>query len=172
VTTQADYRRDEWDLIVGAPGLIALVLIHADPRSEAVAYQQLRTVSAAIAEPATQESPSTLIQSVLGAVRAGQSPLWPTAYPCDLGDVHGWAMGCCRQVAAVLAQKAPEAEADAYTHWLMEVAQRVALVPDGHGRDLTGLAVRDARQQGSLAALAAALDARPGSDGVLAAAKV
>lgn len=168
MTTQTDYRCDEWDLVLGTPGLIALVLIHADPCSEAVAYQQLRAVRAALAELADQQSPSDLTQSVLGAVRAGQSPLWPIAYPRDLGDVCGWAMDCCRQVAAVLAQKAPEADADAYTHWLMGLAQRVALAPDGLGRDHNGLS---AWQRMALAELAAALDARPGYDGTLAAAK-
>jgi hypothetical protein len=167
VTTQADYLRHEWDLILGAPGLTALVLIHADPCREAVAYQQLRAVSAAIAETMTQAAPSVLIQSVLEAVRAGQSPLWPTAYPRDLGDVHGWALATCRQVAAILAQKAPEAEADAYTNWLMGIAQRVTLIPhDGLPSNCRDL--RHKRQRVVLEELAIALDTLPVSDGIRA----
>ncbi|NTV64319.1 MAG: hypothetical protein HGA65_12390, partial [Oscillochloris sp.] len=103
--------------------------------------------------------PSGLIEAVCDAVRAGQSPLWPTECPRDLTNICAWALSACRQLAAILAQKAPESEADAYTHWLMGIAQRMTLAPHENGPDHHE---HDARQQGTLAALAAALDAQPG----------
>lgn len=159
MTTQADYHLDEWNLILGAPGLTALVLIHADPWGERVAHQRVHVISATLERAAAQGSPIELIRSVTDAVRAGQSALWPIGHPRDLSDVGGWALDACRQVAAILAQKAPEAEARAYTSWLMHMAQRAAQVPTGavlpHNRR-DGLTER---RRVVLEELAAALDA-------------
>jgi hypothetical protein len=160
MTTQFDYRRHEWNLILGAPSLTALILIQADPCSHRVAYQKVRAVVTAIEETTCQGSASALIRSVTSAVRAGQSPLWPTEYPRDLRDVRHWALDACQQVAALLAQKAPEAEADAYIHWLMRIGQRVAMIPDDDVIQLHDPDGRNARRRIALEELATALDAR------------
>lgn len=158
MTTQADYRLHEWNLILGAPGLIALVIIHADPWSERVAHQRVQVIGAAFEKAAAQGAPIELIRSVTDAVRAGQSALWPIAHPRDLSDVRGWALDACRQVAAILAQKAPEAEARAYAHWLMRIAQRVAQVPASAALPRNRLDGHTERQRTALEELAAALD--------------
>lgn len=165
---QASYRRDEWDLILGAPGLIALVMIETEQWSQTIAYWKLRALMSAIEEATDIGPEGGLIQAVCDAVRAGQSPLWPTECPRDLTNICAWALSACRQLAAILAQKAPESEAEAYTHWLMGIAQRMTLAPHENGPDHHE---RDARQQGTLAALAAALDAQPGYVEAQAAAK-
>lgn len=153
MTTQTDYHRDEWDLILGAPGLVALVIIESEQWSQAVAYQKLRAVMPAIHETAIRGADGALIQAVLDAIHAGQSPLWTTECPHDLGDIRLWALDKCRQLAAILAQKAPEAEADAYVQWLIGIGQRVALAPDAR------LFAQDEPPHGALDTLAAALGA-------------
>lgn len=153
MTTQVDYCRDEWDLILGAPGLIALLIIETEQWSQPIAYQQLRALMAAIEETTDQGAGSALIQAVTDAVRAGQSPLWPTECPRDLIDLRGWALAACRQVGALLGQRVPEAEAEAYAHWLMRLGQQMVLAPaDAECVDV------DARQRAILDELAAALD--------------
>jgi len=160
VTIQSDYHRHEWDLILGAPGLVALVLIQAHPYRQQVAHQKMCAVIAAIEETRSQGSASELIRSVISTERAGQSPLWPTEYPRDLGDIRLWALYACRQVATLLAQKVPDAEAEAYTHWLMRIAQRVVTVPeDGVFQPCDPVGCHR-RQRSALEDLAAALDAQ------------
>jgi hypothetical protein len=157
MTTQTDYRCDEWNLILGAPGLIALVIIKAEQCSSTAVYKKLRAVMAAIEETSAQGAESALIQAVVDAVQAGQSPLWPTEYPQDLDDVGAWALEMCRQVPALLRQRASEAEAEAYGQRLMRIARRVALAPADGGHADDGLARWDGRQRAALEALAATL---------------
>lgn len=152
MTTQADYCRNEWDLIIGTPGLIALVIIQAEQWSQTTAYQKLRTLIKTITETSDQEVGSDLIHAVTAAVRAGQSPLWPTECPCDLDDTRAWAVNTCRQVSSLLGQKVPEAEADAYAHWLMRLAQQILLAPAQ-----AGYADMNLRQRATLDEIAAAL---------------
>jgi len=153
MTTQATYYRDEWDLILGAPGLIALVIIETEQWNQTIAYQKLHTLATTIAETADHGASSALIQVVTDAVRSGQSPLWPTECPHNLRDIRAWALATCRLMSAVLGQKVPEAEADAYAHWLIHLAQQMLLAP-AHARwtDMT------ARQRATLDEIAAALD--------------
>ncbi|MBP1466509.1 hypothetical protein EYB53_012410 [Candidatus Chloroploca sp. M-50] len=133
MTTEANYRRDEWDLILGAPGLIALVIVHSEQCSPGEVHRKLRAVIAAIDETREQGSQSELIQTVMDAMRRGQSPLWPVECPYDLEAVHEWALEGCHQVAILLAQKTPEAEGQAYANWLLDIAQRVVAVPRDKG---------------------------------------
>lgn len=130
MTIQLDYMRDEWDLIVGAPALTALFLIEAEHCSADVAYRKLDTAIRAITWSVAAARTSQLIAAVQEAVRAGESPRWPSEYPRDLDDVGAWALDRCRRVAAILDQKASEPEARAYIQWLLQISQYVAMVPD------------------------------------------
>lgn len=130
MTTQADYRADEWDQIVQAPTLASLVVILAQQyRPTAVARKMFATL-AAIFETAQHGSSTELIQAVAGAIREGNAPWWPTAAPSDLSSAQDWALERCRQIALVLAQTTPEAEAAAFARWLIAIGERAALVPD------------------------------------------
>lgn len=159
MTIEADYSRDEWDLILGAPGLIALVIVHAEACGPGEAHRKLLAVLAAIAETRNQGTQSELVQAVTDAVRRGQSPLWPAECPGDLEAVHEWALDGCNQVALVLAQKAPEAEGQAYAHWLLSIARRVlAVAPDKRPQEPLSKAHGEL-QRIVLAVLTGALDA-------------
>ncbi|NTU80409.1 MAG: hypothetical protein HGA45_13700 [Chloroflexales bacterium] len=133
MTTHHAFTATDWDLLVGAPALIALVLIHAERCSPRMAERKLQVAFTAMREPVPEGPGSALIVAVTDAVRSGHSPRWPTEYPRQLTDVGGWALERCRQLTALLAQQAPAAEAEAYSHWLHAIAQQVTLVPEGQG---------------------------------------
>lgn len=168
MTIQAYFTPDEWDLLVGGPALTALVIIHADQVSPREAARQLSVAIAAIGEMSIQGAPGDLIQAVTGAVQAGQSPRWPAEYPRDLADVGGWALERCRHLAAVLAQRAPEAAAAAYSSWLIQIGQRVALVPGNLALVDTCAALSGERQRAALDLLARIFDVPSGAEGMSA----
>lgn len=130
MTAQPTYMPAAWDLLVGAPALTALVMIHLEHCSPDMARRKLQAALAAFTEPPPQGPGSELIAAVIDAARAGHSPRWPTEYPRDLTDVAGWALERLREVSALLAQKAPEAEAEAFSHWLLALAQQVAQIAE------------------------------------------
>ena len=156
--TQIAYTPAEWALLLGAPALTALVLIHAAPCSPRLADRKLSLAIAAMTEPVRQGATSELIQAVMDTVRAGPAARWPAAYPRDLGEVGQWALAGCRQVAALLAQKAPEAEAEAYARWLISIGKQVALVHEHHPRQGYSSETHNERQHLALEVLAAAFD--------------
>ncbi|NTU81112.1 MAG: hypothetical protein HGA45_17310 [Chloroflexales bacterium] len=168
MTTQTDYTPAEWDLLVGAPALTALIVIQAHPCGPGVADKIVRAALAAMAEQAPPAPGSALIAAVIGAARAGQSPRWPAEYPRELPDVGHWALERCRQVAALLAQKAPEAEAEAYRHWLSTIGQRVALAADDHSLPNHVSAARIRQRRAALDQLAIAFDFPFATDGMCA----
>lgn len=168
MTTQPIFTPAEWDLLVGAPALTALVIIHMEQCGPDMARRKLQTALAAMPEPTLQGPGSELVAAVSDAARAGHSPRWPTEYPRELTNVCGWALECCRQAAALLAQKAPEAEAEAFSQWLLAIGRQVAqvteddLLPDHVG------AAGTLQASGALDQLAIVLEVPFAADGMCA----
>lgn len=157
MSIQADYSCNEWDLIIGAPTLAALAVMHVGEYSHWMAHRQLLAVSECIDELTAQGSTGDLMQAVMAAARDGRSPFWPAELPSDLEANQQWAVAQCQQVAALLAQKVPEQEAEAYARWLLAVGQRVAMVEDDQEMQSRDSAWNAERQRNDLEALAAAL---------------
>lgn len=130
MTTQVDYNAEEWNTILRAPVLAGLFIVQADVYDPFVAYMKMLAVWTAITESAQRGLQCELIQAVTSAVLAGQCPTESIECPRDLAEARRMVLDGCRRAAALLAQKAPAAEADEYNHWLMMISQKVALVPD------------------------------------------
>lgn len=128
MTTQPDYTAKEWNLLLQAPILASLIIIQADQYRLTTVARKTFAALAAIMETAQRETGTELIDAVAAAVREGQAPWWPDAYPSEPDAALRWALLRCRQVAALLAQKVPEAEAEAFARWLLSIGQRVAQV--------------------------------------------
>lgn len=127
MTTQTNYTVDEWNLLVQAPALATLFIIQAVPYNRiAVAHKLLATI-AVISETAPHGPHTELIHAVVAAIQAGRMPRQPSAYPRDLAEARRWVLAQCRQVGALLEQKAPEAEAKAFTGWLIRIGRRVTV---------------------------------------------
>lgn len=158
MTTQSDYTLDEWHLILQAPALASLFIIQADRYNPIVVIRKTFAALTAITETAQQDPESELIQAVISAVLGGQAPEQSNVYHRDLSSASHWALEGCRQVTAMLAQKAPEAEANAFSRWLIGIGRRVAQVSDpsiSNDRRVTGISIRTHR---ALEMLAVALD--------------
>lgn len=158
MTIQTDCTAKEWDLILQAPTLAGLVIIQADHYSLLTITRKTFATLGAIMATAQQQAGTELIQAVATAMRTGQAPWWPTEYPRDMVEAHQWALGRCRQITALLAQKAPEAEAEAYARWLISIGKQVALVHDNHPRQGYSSETHNERQHLALEVLAAAFD--------------
>jgi hypothetical protein len=158
MTIQTDCTAKEWNLILQAPTLAGLVIIQADQYSLPIVTRKTFATLGAIMATAQQQAGTELIQAVATAMRAGQAPWWPAEYPRDLAEARQWALGRCRQVAVLLAQKAPEAEAEAFMRWLIAIGQHVALIADAPGPQDPQGAEGYARVHLALEMLALALD--------------
>lgn len=157
MSSQAGYSRDDWDLIIGAPTLAALAVMRVGEHSPRVAHRQLLAVGECLHEASEQDATGGLILAVAAAAREGQASFWPAELPHNLVASQPWALERCQQVVALLAQKAPEEEADAYACWLLTIGQRVTLVEDDQASQSQDGARVAERQQADLEALAAAL---------------
>ncbi|MEI8165125.1 MAG: hypothetical protein WCG26_02065 [Chloroflexales bacterium] len=158
MTIQTDCTAKEWDLILQAPTLAGLVIIQADHYSLLTITRKTFATLGAIMATAQQQAGTELIQAVATAMRTGQAPWWPTEYPRDMVEAHQWALGRCRQITALLAQKAPEAEAEAFMRWLIAIGQHVALIADAPGPHDPQGTEGDARTRLALELLATALN--------------
>lgn len=160
MTTQADYTPEEWDLILQAPALVSLWMIQATHYQPTTVARQLGAALAAISEAVPPEPDTELIQTVVVALRAGQAPPWPTVRPHSLEAARAWTVTGCQQLTALLAQRAPAAEAEAFARWLLGIAQQVGLVSERAGQPDHGAdAGPDLQPLGqAFAILAAALD--------------
>lgn len=167
MTTQADYSADEWNLLLQAPAVAALFVIQAEPYQPRLAIQKLFAALEAITACVPPSSDSELIERVVAAARAGQAPRWPSTYPRNMYIARFWAFDACRQVASLLAQKAPQGEASAFSRWLLGVSLRVALTADSAGEPGAYIALAGPARR-ALEQLAVALDLPPGALGELA----
>ncbi|MEI7771219.1 MAG: hypothetical protein WCI67_14595 [Chloroflexales bacterium] len=157
MTTQADYTAGEWDLILQAPALASLFIIQSGSYNRIAVARKLFAALAVITETAPHGPDTELIQAVSAAMRAGQAPRQPIAHPHDLAAARHWVLEHCRALAALLAQKVPEAEAEAFTRWLIRIGQRVALADDLIGQPMSRVAEAQMRTSLALEMLTAAL---------------
>jgi hypothetical protein len=131
MTTQMDYTVEEWRLLVQAPAWASLLILEAYESNRIVIAYKLVRVLAGISATVPHKPNTDLIRAVAATVRAGLVPQQLLALPRDLLATRQQRLAHCRQVAAVLAQKVPEAEAVAFTGWLIDLGQRVAWAGDG-----------------------------------------
>jgi hypothetical protein len=165
MTTQVDYTADEWTLMVQAPALASLFIIQADSYHRIAVARKLMVAIAAISATAPHGPHTELIQAVVAAVQAGRVPRQPIAHPRDLAEARHWTLAQCRQIAALLAQKVPEAEAEAFTGWLISIGRRVMRGTDGIALWDVRAAEAQMRSNLALEMLSAALTLPFGVDG-------
>ncbi|NTW97177.1 MAG: hypothetical protein HGB28_01335 [Oscillochloris sp.] len=142
MTTQNDYSAEEWNTILQAPGFAVTFIIQSATYSQAVALTKMLTGIEAIVQTAEAEPGCDLVQSVRAAIMSGQRPRYPAYIPANLGEARQVMLRGCRQAVALLAQRAPEDEANAYLGWILEIVRIVAAVPSepaapGHSAEET-----------------------------------
>lgn len=164
MTTQTDYTPAEWDLLVGMPALIVRVMLHSEPYSPDAASSWIQPTLAAVTDLESPGLRSDLVESVIGALRDRHESLRGYISCPELMELRLCALDACRRAAGVLAQKAPEAEAEAYSAWLLAIGRQAALVSAYQPLPVEILKERAARQRVVLNELADTLTIEVATD--------
>ena len=155
MSTKADYTKEEWELLLKAPLMAAMAVVAASPSGPIGVVQEMFAVGKGLLAGA-EGTTNPLIAAVVADVKAGTRPSMPAERPHDLAQAKAQALGACREVAALLARKAP-AEAEGVTRWLLGTAQRAAeAAKEGGFLGIGGVRVSDA-EKAALAEVAGAL---------------
>jgi hypothetical protein len=124
MTTKADYTTEEWELLVRGPFMAAMAVIAASPSSPIGVIKELSAVSKLLQETNQSGETKALINALVADVKAGSraaSTMEQGQRPEEIKDL---ALQTCQEVAALLARKAPEPEAEGFKRWLLTAAQQ------------------------------------------------
>jgi hypothetical protein len=147
VTTKADYTAEEWELLLRAPFMASMAVVAASPSGPIGVVKEMFAVGRVLAEGGTEGSTNELISALVSDLKAGQHPASPTESGSSIEEAKDLALKACREVAALLARKAPAAEAEAFKRWLLTAAQQVAAASkEGGFLGIGGVRVSDAEQ--------------------------
>jgi hypothetical protein len=126
---KADFTSEEWQQILSLPQVASLYLALASPSNPLGLAQEMIASSKGLIEALKASSGNELIDAVAADIREKaekrermEPPLKPGN---DLNEMKTQCLRACREVAALLAQKAP-ADAEGYKQWVYQAAQNSA----------------------------------------------
>ena len=126
---KADFTSEEWQLVLSMPQIASLYVALASPSNPLGLAQEMVASTKVIMEALKAASGNELIDAVAADIRERvekrerlESPLKMSNDP---NDMKSQCLQACREVAALLSQKAP-AEAQAYKQWIYQAAQNSA----------------------------------------------
>jgi hypothetical protein len=157
MTTKADYTAEEWELLMKAPFMAGMAIVAASPSGPIGVVKEMFAVGRVLVEGTEESSTNELISALVSDVKAGHRPAASTESISSVEEAKDLALKAYREVAALLARKAPAAEAEGFKRWLLTAAQRVAgASKEGGFLGLGGVRVSDA-EQAALGEIAGAL---------------
>jgi hypothetical protein len=158
VTTKADYTAEEWELLMRAPFMAGMAVVAASPSGPIGLIKEMFAVGRVLVEGSGEGESNELISALVSEVKAGHRPAAPTESLQSVEAAKALALNTCREVAALLARKAPAAEAEGFKRWLLTAAQRVAEASkEGGFLGIGGVRVSEA-ETAALAEVASALE--------------
>jgi hypothetical protein len=126
---KADFTSEEWQRILSLPQVAALYLALASPSGPIGLVQEMMASTKGILEALKASSGNELIDAVAADMREKaekrerlEPPLKPDNDP---NEMKAQCLQACRDVAALLSQKAP-ADAEQYKQWVYQSAQNSA----------------------------------------------
>ena len=126
---KADFTSEEWQLILSMPQVASLYLALASPSNPVGLAQEMIASTKGLAEALKASSGNELIDAVAADIRGKaekrerlEPPLKPSNDP---NEMKAQCLQACRDVAALLSQKAP-ADAEQYKQWVYQSAQNSA----------------------------------------------
>ena len=126
---KADFTLEEWQRILSLPQVASFYLALASPSNPLGLAQEMIASTKGIVEALKSSSGNELIDAVAADIREKaekrerlEPPLQPSN---DLNKMKAQCLQACRDVAALLSQKAP-ADAQAYKQWVYQAAQNSA----------------------------------------------
>lgn len=126
---KADFTSEEWQLILSLPQVASLYIALASPSNPVGLAQEMFASAKGIAAALKAGTGNELIDAIAADIREKaekRERLEPPVQPGnDLNKMKAQCIQACRDVAALLAQKAP-ADAGPYKQWVFEAAQNSA----------------------------------------------
>ena len=126
---KADFTPEEWQQILSLPQVASLYLTLASPSNPVGLAQEMIASTKGIVEALKSSSGNELIDSVAADIREKAEKRERLEPPLkagnDLNVMKAQCLQACRDVAALLSQKAP-ADAQAYKQWVYQAAQNSA----------------------------------------------
>ena len=159
---KADFTSEEWQLLLSLPQVASLYLALASPSGPLGLAQEMIASTKGIVEALKASSGNELIDAVaadMGEKVEKREKLEPPLKPSnDLNEMKSQCLQACRDVAALLSQKAP-ADAERYKQWVYQSAQNSAnAAKEGGVFGIGGERVSEA-ETAALKEIAVALDA-------------
>jgi hypothetical protein len=126
---KADFTSEEWQLILSLPQVASLYLALASPSNPLGLAQEMIASTKGIVETLKSSSGNELIDAVAADIREKAEKREKLEPPLqksnDLNKMKAQCLQACRDVAALLSQKAP-ADAQAYKQWVYQAAENSA----------------------------------------------
>ena len=126
---KADFTLEEWQLVLSLPQVASLYLALASPSGPLGLVQEMIASTKGIVEALKASSGNELIDAVAADIRdkaEKREKLEPPLKPSnDPNEMKTQCLQACRDVAALLAQKAPS-DAEPYKQWVYQSAQNSA----------------------------------------------
>lgn len=118
----------EWGLLVGLPQAVVIAAMSAEHDSAGRTESEMRAGLTAIAD--ARDCGSPLIERIAAEIvaRVGDPEIGEASLAPQFADRQAGiqdVLARCREAVEVLAAKAEEHEAQAYQHWLTEIAEQV-----------------------------------------------
>ena len=158
---KADFTLEEWQQLLSLPQVAALYLSLASPSGPVGLAQEMIASVKVLTEALKASSGNELIDAIAADIREKvekRERLEPPLKPGnDLNKMKAECLQACRDVAALLSQKAP-ADAERYKQWVYQAAQNSAnAAKEGGVFGIGGERVSEA-ETAALKDIAAALD--------------
>ena len=125
MANKADFTSEEWQQIITAPQVAAMYIALASPSGPVGVIQEMMASSKVIVEAMQAGTGNALIDAVAADWREkAEKKEKPQALQMgkDPNEVKARCLQACRDLAALLSQKAP-AEAEGYKQWVYHAAQ-------------------------------------------------
>jgi len=158
---KVDFTSEEWQLIFSMPQVAFLYLALASPSNPVGLAQEMIASTKGMVEALKSSSGNELIDAVAADIREKAEKRErlepPVKTSKDPNELKAQCLQICRDVAALLSQKAP-ADAQAYKQWVYQAAQNIALAAkEGGVFGIGGESVSEA-ETAALKEIATALD--------------
>jgi hypothetical protein len=128
MVTKADFTAEEWQQVLVIPQLASIVIVLASPSGAVGLTKEMMASSKLIMEAMKASTGNALIDAVaadLKEMAERKEKLQPPQISKERTEAIHQCLQACRDVAALLAQKAPE-EADGFKHWVYTAAKLTA----------------------------------------------
>jgi hypothetical protein len=157
VTTKADFTADEWQAIFTAAPMAGPAVTAASPNGPFGVMKEMFAVGTSIGETLQKGSTNPLVSALIDDMKSHGTKPERAQDISTIEEAKTAALENLKKVSAILAAKAPGADADGFERWIVGIAKNVSEASNEGGfLGFGGTQVSDAEKQ-ALRAIAQAL---------------